>query len=144
MPDTFSPSLNHTVSTGPLPASRKIHVAGVRHPDLRVPLREIELTPGAGEPPVRVYDSSGPYTDPAARIDIGAGLAPLRRPWVAARGDVEEYEGRTWKPEDDGRRRSDKSARGAYPGLTRKPLRAKGGRAVTQLDYARRGIVTPE
>ncbi|TWT02702.1 phosphomethylpyrimidine synthase ThiC [Reyranella sp. CPCC 100927] len=144
MPDSLSPQSTTTVSTGPLPASRKIHVAGVHHPDLRVPLREIELTPGAGEPPVRVYDSSGPYTDPAMRIDIAAGLTPLRRPWVLARGDVEEYDGRTWKPEDDGRRRGDTRARDAFPGLMRRPLRARSGQTVTQLEYARRGIVTPE
>src|SRR5262245_22030121 len=144
MPDTVSSSLTHTVSTGPLPASRKIHVAGVRHPDLRIPLREIDLPPGAGEPPVRAYDSSRPYTDPAVRIDLAPGLPPLRRPWVLARRALEDYEGRTWRPEDDGHRRGDASARGAYPGLSRKPLRAKSGRAVTQLEYARRGIVTPE
>ena len=140
MPD----SSTLTVSTGPLPSSRKIHVPGVQHPDIRVPLREIDLAPSAGEPPVRVYDSSGPYTDPAARIDIAAGLPPLRRAWIEARGDVEAYAGRTWKPEDDGRRRGDANARAIFPASARQPLRAKPGRAVTQLHYARAGIVTPE
>ncbi|MBV9833947.1 MAG: phosphomethylpyrimidine synthase ThiC [Alphaproteobacteria bacterium] len=140
MPD----SSTLTVSTGPLPSSRKIHVAGNRHPDIRVPLREIDLAPSAGEPPVRVYDSSGPYTDPSSRIDIAAGLPALRRAWVEARGDVEAYAGRNWKPEDDGRRRGDPDARSAFPAPMRQPLRAKAGRAATQLHYARAGIITPE
>src|SRR5689334_22205419 len=103
MPD----SSTLAVSTGPLPSSRKVHVRGIHHPDIRVPLREIDLAPSAGEPPVRVYDSSGPYTDPTVRIDIAAGLPALRSAWVEGRGDVEAYAGRTWKPEDDGRRRGD-------------------------------------
>ena len=77
---------NFGVSTGPLPASRKIHVPGRRHRELRVALREIDLTPAAKEKPVRVYDPSGPYTDPTARIDIRLGLPPLREPWIQARG----------------------------------------------------------
>src|SRR5690606_12593065 len=90
MPDSLPPpELN--VTTGPLPASRKIHVAGRATPDMRVPLREILLSPASGEPPVRVYDTSGPYTDPDARIDIHAGLPPLRAGWIAAR-DVEAYD----------------------------------------------------
>lgn len=70
------------VSTGALPASRKIYVPGERHPDLRVPMREIEVSPSAKEPPVRVYDTSGPYSDPAVTIDIRAGLPPLRESWI--------------------------------------------------------------
>ena len=73
-----------SVTTGALPASRKIHLAGERHPFLRVPMREIDLHPTASEPPFRVYDSSGPYTDPSQRIDIHAGLAPSRAPWIRA------------------------------------------------------------
>ena len=93
---------NPTITTGPLPASRKIHVPGVLHPEIRVPMREISVHPTAGEPPLPVYDSSGPYTDPDAQIDIAKGLAPLRRAWIEARGDVEEYDGREVKPEDNG------------------------------------------
>jgi phosphomethylpyrimidine synthase len=130
-----------TISTGPFPASRKIHVPGQRHADLRVAMREIDLAASAKEPPVRVYDSSGPYSDPAASIDITRGLAGLRANWIRARGDAETYEGRAVRPEDDGRKRGEQ----AMPsGFVRQPLRAKPGRAVTQLHYARQGIVTPE
>jgi phosphomethylpyrimidine synthase len=138
-----TPDLSHAVSTGPLPASRKLYVAGRVHPSIRVPMREIALEASAKEPPVRVYDPSGPYTDPAAAIDIRAGLPALRRPWIEARGDVETIEGRAWKPEDDGLKTADQ-VRASFPGLKRKPLRAKKGHAVTQMHYARRGIVTPE
>ena len=75
------------VTTGPLPASSKRHVAGVIHPDIRVPMRQIAVHPSAGEPPVTVYDASGPYTDPAVQTDIARGLASVRCAWVAARGD---------------------------------------------------------
>jgi phosphomethylpyrimidine synthase len=131
-----------SVTTGPLPASRKVHVAGERHPGLRVPLREIDLEPSAKEPPLRVYDTSGPYTDPAASIDIEAGLPRLRAAWIAARGDTEAYDGRTVRPEDNGFAEGER----LVPEFPRRhrPLRAKAGRAVTQLDYARAGIVTPE
>ncbi|HLY55551.1 MAG TPA: phosphomethylpyrimidine synthase ThiC [Stellaceae bacterium] len=132
------------VSTGPLPASRKIHLAGERHPDIRVAMREIALEPSSGEPPVRVYDPSGPYTDAAATIDIEAGLKPLRREWILARGDVEPYEGRAVRPEDNGLRRGEAGNMAEFPRAGRLPLRAKPGRAVTQLAYARAGIVTPE
>ncbi|MGK9164796.1 phosphomethylpyrimidine synthase ThiC [Inquilinus limosus] len=133
-----------TVTTGPLPASRKIHVPGERHPDLRVAMREIELSPESGEPPLRVYDASGPYTDPDALIDIGTGLQPLRAGWIAARGDVEAYDGRAVRPEDDGRRPGEAANLFEFRRGDRRPLRAKGGTAVTQMAYARAGIVTPE
>jgi phosphomethylpyrimidine synthase len=133
-----------SVSTGSLPASRKIYVSGERHPDLRVPLREIEVSPSAKEPPVRVYDTSGPYSDPAVTIDISAGLPPMREPWVRARGDVEEVSGRAIRPEDNGLRPGEASAVPAFDRAGRRPLKGKGGRAVTQLAYARAGIVTPE
>ena len=77
-----------SVTTGGLPASRKLYVAGERHPEIRVPMREISLHPSAGEPPLVVYDTTGPYTDPAARIDIATGLPRIRESWIAARGDV--------------------------------------------------------
>jgi phosphomethylpyrimidine synthase len=133
-----------TVTTGAMPGSRKVHVPGERHPDLRVAMREIVLSPEAGEPPVRVYDSSGPYTDPAALIDIGAGLPPIRAGWIAARGDVEAYDGRVVRPEDDGRREGEAANLFEFRRGDRLTLRARGGTAVTQMAYARAGIVTPE
>jgi phosphomethylpyrimidine synthase len=132
------------VTTGPLPASRKIHVAGQLHPAIRVPLREIELEPTAMEPPVRVYDTTGPYTDPAVSIDISSGLPRHRAAWVEARGDVEAYEGRQVKPEDNGLIRAGSREVKPFSKPNMRPLRAKGSAAVTQLAYARRGIITPE
>src|SRR6185437_6259664 len=133
-----------SVSTGPLPASRKIAIAGKRFPDLRVKMREIDLTPSANEPPVRAYDPSGPYTDPAASIDIRKGLPGLRDTWIRARGDVEPVEPRAVRPEDNGLKLGEVSDVPLFDRAGRRPLRAKGGAAVTQLAYARRGIVTPE
>jgi phosphomethylpyrimidine synthase len=142
MPDS-APKPDFAVSTGPFPASRKTHVAGARYPDLRVAMREIDLTPSANEPAVRVYDSSGPYTDPATRIDIRAGLPALRAAWVESRDDTERYVGRVVKPEDNGRRSTDFADLDDFP-MQRAPRRARRGRTVTQLHYARKGIVTPE
>ena len=122
------------VTTGALPASRKVYVSGERWADLRVPLREIDLS-SADEPPLRVYDTSGPYTDPEARIDIRAGLSALRGEWIGARDDVEEYAGRN---------AGDPAVMAEFHGARRPPLRARTGRTVTQLAYARAGIVTPE
>jgi phosphomethylpyrimidine synthase len=142
-PNTSPTAIGH-VSTGPLPASRKIHVPGRLDPPVRVAMREIDLDPGSGEPPVRVYDASGPYTDPAAEIDIAGGLPPMRRAWIEARGDVEAYEGRPVRPEDNGAKRKDKARPLPRRASGHRPLRARDGQAVTQLAYARRGIVTPE
>ncbi|WP_338447398.1 phosphomethylpyrimidine synthase ThiC [Pelagerythrobacter marensis] len=126
------------VTTGPIRGSRKIHV-GPR----RVAMREIALE--GGEPPVRVYDTSGPYTDPEAQIDIRQGLPPLRREWQLARGDVEEYEPREVKPEDNGQLGPDRSGGvPPFPTALRRPLRAKAGGNISQMHYARRGIITPE
>ncbi|OSZ71081.1 phosphomethylpyrimidine synthase ThiC [Sphingomonas sp. IBVSS1] len=138
--------LEMPVTTGPLPGSRKIHVAGVIHPELRVAMREVALDPSAKEPPVRIYDPSGPYTDATASIDIAAGLPPLRTAWIEARGDVERYPGREVKPEDNGvvNVPGGKSDVAEFPNVVKTPLRAKAGAAVTQLAYARRGIITPE
>jgi phosphomethylpyrimidine synthase len=133
-----------SVSTGALPASRKVHVAGRIHPGIRVAMREIDLAPSAKEPPVRVYDPSGPYTDPTYATDIRAGLKPLRSGWIAARGDVEACPGRTVRPEDNGLKPGEKSQVPEFDRTGRRPLVAKQGRAVTQLAYARAGIVTPE
>jgi phosphomethylpyrimidine synthase len=110
------------VTTGPLPASRKIHSAPQAAPDLRVPLREISLGEGAGEPPVRVYDSSGPYTDADAAIEVEKGLPRPRTAWVKERGGVEDYEGRPVQPVDNGNVSQTHRAR-EFP-VRHKPLRA--------------------
>jgi phosphomethylpyrimidine synthase len=130
------------VTTGPLPASTKIHLSGDIYPDLRVPLRQIALHPTAGEPPVHVYDASGPYTDPSATIAIDAGLTRPRHDWLLARGDVEAYEGRPVSAADNGFVSGDRLTP-EFP-VRHSPLRARGGKAVTQLAYARAGIITPE
>ena len=131
-----------TIPTGERPGSRKVYQAGVLHPCLRVPFREVAVHPSANEPPVTIYDPSGPYTDPTAHIDIKAGLERPREDWVLARGDVERVTPRDVKPEDNG------GARGRHlaPQFPSRPyaLRAKGGAAVTQLEYARKGVITPE
>lgn len=131
--------------------SKKVYVEGSR-PDILVPMREIALSPTTGSfgeeenKPVRVYDTSGPYTDPAYKVDITKGLPALRSAWIKERGDVEEYEGRIIKPEDNGFRKADdpRMNENVFPNLSRKPLRAKKGKNVTQLHYARKGIITPE
>ncbi|HBF99077.1 MAG TPA: phosphomethylpyrimidine synthase [Alphaproteobacteria bacterium] len=130
-----------SVTTGPLPASTKVYIPG-KLAGVQVPMRDIALHESANEPPLRVYDTSGPYTDPAIDIDIHAGLPRLRDAWIRARGDVEEYEGREIKPEDNGNAAGSHLAR-EFP-VSHRPLRACAGKAVTQLEYARAGIVTPE
>jgi len=128
------------VTTGPIRGSKKIHVG-----PLKVAMREIALEPSSGEPPIRVYDTSGPYTDPEARIDIMAGLPELRRDWIRGRGDVEEVEQREVKPEDNGQLGPDRSGGvQPFPNVRRRVLRAKPGMNVSQMHYARRGIITPE
>ncbi len=123
----------------PLPNSRKVYVAGTRE-DVRVPMREISQS--AGNPPIFVYDTSGPYTDPAARIDIRKGLPALRERWIEARADTQLLEGPS---SEYGRRRlgEAKLAELRFE-LKRSPRRARPGACVTQMHYARRGIVTPE
>ncbi|QJQ98400.1 phosphomethylpyrimidine synthase ThiC [Halomonas sp. PGE1] len=131
----------------PLPGSRKVYVEGSR-PDIRVPFREISLSPtktsGADEenPPLLVYDTSGPYTDPNAEIDLRRGLPELRRAWIEARGDTEQLDGPT--SEYGKRRANDPTLAQLRFDLTRTPRRAKEGKNVTQLHYARQGIITPE
>ena len=129
-----------TVTTGPLPASRKVYSHPL--PDLAVPHREIDLHPSANEPPVAVYDTSGPYTDPSVTIDVEKGLARDRRDWVLERGGVEEYEGRHVKPEDNGGANGKYLAR-EFP-VRHKPLRGLDGHKVTQYEFAKAGIVTKE
>ncbi|MDR2032690.1 MAG: phosphomethylpyrimidine synthase ThiC [Azoarcus sp.] len=139
--------LDHT-ATAPLPCSRKIHVQGSR-PDLKVPMREISQsdtpTPSGcvKNPPVFVYDCSGPYTDPQAKIDIRSGLPPLREAWIEERGDTLSLPAPT---SAHARQHATDPALAAlrFPGLARKPRRAQTGRNVTQMHYARKGIVTPE
>ncbi len=131
-----------TVTEGPLPASRKIYVKGEMHEGLEVPMRQIEVHPTSGEPPVTVYDSSGPYTDPKAEIDVMKGLERKRERWLLNNADLERYEGRHVKPEDNGFAKGDKLVQ-EFP-VRNQPLRAKDGKACTQLAYARAGIVTPE
>ena len=131
------------VATGAIPGSRKVHQAGTHWPDIRVPFREVAVHPSAGEPPVTLYDPSGPYTDPSVDIDINRGLARTREPWVVSRGDVEIVaQPREVRPEDNG------GASGAHlaPAFEapRRVYCARAGAAVTQLEYARRGIITPE
>ncbi|UCF77354.1 MAG: phosphomethylpyrimidine synthase ThiC, partial [Betaproteobacteria bacterium] len=134
-------------ATRPFPASRKIFVNGSR-PDLRVGMREVTLTPtpssrGAEEnPSITIYDTSGPYTDTSATIDLRKGLAPLRAQWILERGDTEQLDG----PSSEygrARERDLKLAALRFEHL-RKPRRAKSGANVTQMHYARCGIVTPE
>jgi phosphomethylpyrimidine synthase len=142
-----------------LPNSRKIYVNGKLHPDLRVPFREISLAPTktmSGEievnEPVRVYDTSGPWGDSEFRGNVEQGLPPLRAKWIRDRGDVEEIQGRAVRPQDNGflsekhaaERNGQKAEARFQRSAKNKPLRARAGRAVTQLWYARQGIITPE
>src|SRR3984893_9741744 len=120
----------------PPPHARKVYVEGSR-PDIQVPMREIHLSPTPSEygaednPPLRLYDTGGPYTDwEAAKPDVRLGLPPLRRPWVTERGDVEEYEGTSIPV-------------AGFTGARPRPLRATAGRCVTQLHYAAHAAVTP-
>src|SRR5947209_17839114 len=137
-PDTTLPA----VTTGPLPSSRKIFVSPDDAPDLRVPLREILLSEGAGEPNLPVYDTSGPYTDTSVTIDVNAGLPRPRTAWVKERGGVEEYQGRDIKPVDNGNVSGDRAA--AAFKAHHKPLRGIDGHKITQLEFARAGIITKE
>jgi phosphomethylpyrimidine synthase len=146
---TEEQSLTSSLTTTPFAASRKIYVKGVL-PGVRVPMREISLSPTrtmegqppAADPAITVYDTSGPYTDPNTTIDAKAGLAALRRPWIEARRDVTEL------PEVSSRYGRMRAADPQLASLRfqhiRKPLRAKSGANVTQMHYARKGVVTPE
>ena len=126
------------VTTGPIQGSHKHYVE--TESGLRVAMRAIPLEPSAKEPDVIVYDPSGPYTDSGAKIDIAKGLDKLRAAWILARGDVEAYDGRDVKPEDNGK----KATVPECPAVNKRPLRAKNGQSVSQLAYAKRGIITPE
>src|ERR1700759_4069799 len=123
------------ITRGALPGSRKLIENGV-------PFREVPLS--GGEPPVKLYDTSGPYTDDSVAIDIEKGLRGLRRDWILARGDVEEYAGRDRKPEDDGLKRGELLSVPQFDRQGVKLLRAKQGKNVSQLHYARQGLITEE
>ncbi|MDQ2082594.1 phosphomethylpyrimidine synthase ThiC [Xanthobacteraceae bacterium Astr-EGSB] len=130
-----------TVTTGAIVGSRKVYSRPETAPDLKVPLRQITLS-DPGEPPVPVYDASGPYTDDDAVIDVDKGLARTRTAWVKERGFVEEYDGREIKPVDNGNV-SDQHLARAFP-THHRPLRALPGRLVTQFEWARAGVITKE
>src|SRR6266850_6391682 len=143
----------------PLPNSQRIYIEG-KQPGVRVPFREISQnqtrsfdTSLEDNAPVRVYDTSGPWGDPAVNSDVREGLPSLRRHWILSRGDVEEYEGRELQPIDDGyltydaanqARQKEKGRLEDFPALSRTPLRAKKGSCLTQMHYAKKGIITPE
>lgn len=131
-----------TVTTGPLPASRKQYSHPLADPSLSVPRRLIDLHPSANEQPVPVYDTSGPYSDPAIQIDVEKGLPRTRADWVLARGGVETYEGRATKPEDNGGATGNYLAR-EFP-IRHKPMRGLQNQPVTQYEFARAGIITKE
>ena len=150
---------NQISNEKPLPNSRRIYVGGKQF-GVHVPFREIEQSRTRNfdntleeNSPVRVYDTSGPWGDPSTHCDVSEGLPALRLRWILTRGDVEEYEGRDIKPIDDGyltfeaanhARQKEKDRLEDFPALKRVPLRAKSGSCVTQMHYARRGIITPE
>ena len=157
-PEFFEPH-----SRQPLPGSQRVYVPGRLHPDVRVPMREIAISPtrsvdGRLEPnaPVRVYDCSGPWGDPEFQGAVEEGLPALRASWIRSRGDVQEYDGREVKPQDNGylsRQHAEYASKAErnrlveFPGLKgqrRRPLRGSAGHPVTQLWYARQGIITPE
>src|SRR2546430_9498903 len=159
----IQPEIELQVGDTQLPNSRRIYIDG-QQPGVRVPFREVDQNPTRNfdntledTPPVRVYDTSGPWGDPASDCDVRDGLPAQRRGWIIARDDVEEYEGRELQPIDDGyltfdaanqaRTKEKASSKGRledFPALRRTPLRAKPGRCVTQMHYAKQGIITPE
>ena len=141
-PVTSADLVTPKVTTGALPASRKVYTAPDAAPDLRVPHREISLDASSGEPPLPVYDTTGPYSDPAYTVDVEKGLPRIRTAWVKERGGVEQYEGRAIKPVDNGNVTGKHLARD-FPN-TPKPYRALDGKPVTQLEFARAGIITKE
>jgi phosphomethylpyrimidine synthase len=141
-PVTSADLVTPKVTTGPLPASRKVYSQPEAAPHLRVPLREIALDASSGEPPLPVYDTTGPYTDPNVTIDVDKGLPRTRIEWVKERGGVEEYEGREVKAVDNGNASGTHLAR-KFPNVP-KPWRALDGKPATQLKWARAGVITKE
>jgi phosphomethylpyrimidine synthase len=136
---------DYAVTTGAFSASKKVYIEGKIHSNVKVAMREISVDPSANELPLRVYDTSGAFSDDAQKVDIQKGLPQLRKEWVLARGDVEEYEGREVTPEDNGFTSANEAGLAdEYPNKIKRPLRAKEGKVVTQLAYAKAGIITPE
>ena len=130
------------ITREPLPGSEKVYIQSQNHSDVRVPMRKINLTDGTH---IHVYDTSGPYTDVNADVDVHKGItSTVRAKWIIDRDDSEMYEGRDTKPEDNGIDDETKAFQFYNPHLQRQPRRAKAGKNVSQLHYARKGIVTPE
>jgi len=129
------------VTTGPIAGSRKVYSNPEGRPDIAVPFREIDLHPSASEPPLRLYDTSGPYTDPSLPIDLEAGAPPVREPWIARRGFADATP-RALKPEDNGHAAGDKLV--PHCPAPRRLRAGVPGKPVTQLEFARAGIVTEE
>ena len=130
------------VTTGPIIGSKKVYSSPEGYPDIRVPLREIALHESSGEPPFQLYDTSGPYTETGYEVDVEKGLPRHREAWVKERGGVETYQGRDIKPEDNGNATGKYLARD-FPNKP-KPMRGRDGEMVTQLEFARAGIITKE
>ena len=148
---------SNLMTTSPFQKSRRIYINGRQN--VRVSLRQVDqsatrLPDGNSENnlPVNLYDTGGPWGDPDQEHEIRKGLPPLRRDWILKRGDISEYEGRTTRPQDDGYLSASHAKKAAerdgtnghFPGLRRRPLRASAGHPVSQLWYARNGIITPE
>ncbi len=160
MPNRPSPTFDENkvkITTDPIsPNSKKIYESGILHKDLRIPFREVSLastqvTEKNGDirmeenEPVRIYDTSGPYTDPDITIDVRKGLDPIRQPWILGRGDVEDYTGRAVRPEDNGYRNHDQMGElERFDRSKRLIYRAKSGANVSQMHYARQGMITQE
>ncbi len=125
----------------PVGGAKKQYLSGTHYPDLKIPYREITLT---NDTTFSAYDTSGPYTDERVAVDVAQGLPALRATWVEARDDTESYTGRTIVPHDDSYNHADKTAQQQAEALQRQPRRAQSGQNVTQMHYARRGIITPE
>jgi phosphomethylpyrimidine synthase len=144
------------ISTDPIsPNSKKVYVNGALHPEIKVPFREVSLSTtisenGNGhkqendESSILLYDTSGPYTDPEAEINIREGLEPIRLAWITGREDVEFYDARTILPKDDGYKEGENPNTERFPKTRQQVLRAKPGQNVSQMHYAKKGIITPE
>ncbi|QCR00187.1 phosphomethylpyrimidine synthase ThiC [Brevundimonas sp. SGAir0440] len=133
-----------TIPTGERAGSRKVYVAGELYPDIRVPFREVAVHPSANEPPVTIYDSSGPYTDPTVTIDIKRGLPHVKSSWQRDRGDIAPVANpREVKPEDNGHA-SGRHLAPRFDTSNHRVFKGVEGRPVTQYEYAKAGIITPE
>lgn len=132
------------ITTDSFPSSSKVYVQSDLFSDVKVAMREIHLSKNAGEADVMVYDTSGPYTDKNAEVNIRKGITKLRNSWIESRGDVERYDGRQVKPEDNGLKSYEESKLEEFQFPNVRPLRAKAGANVSQMHYAKKGIITPE